>query len=94
MICEKLDRCVANSSWCNLFPICKVTHDFVAYSDHVPLLLDTNGNEQNIKRGVKPFKLEAMWVGEEGRQKIIQDSLEHSMSSMTQVMEKLKEYGD
>lgn len=35
----------------------------VAYSDHIPLWIDTNGGLIR-RRGNQPFRFETMWVGE------------------------------
>lgn len=66
LINERLDRCVANLTWFDLFPNIKVTHGFVAYSDRVSLLLAINGNEKTLHREIKPFRFEVMWMGSEG----------------------------
>lgn len=47
LICETLDRCVSNTEWCNLFSRSSAIHGFVAYLDHISLLMQTDG-------GLKP----------------------------------------
>lgn len=49
-ISERLDRALANWSWCNLWPMVKVYHGHAAHSDHVPVILQLNGGDQN-RRG-------------------------------------------
>lgn len=43
-ICERLDRAIANEAWQSLFPQSRVTHLICLSSDHVPLLLETDGD--------------------------------------------------
>lgn len=51
LICKRLDRCVANSSSCNLFPNCKVTHSFTrtmfSYSSTPMATSKTSEKRQN-----------------------------------------------
>lgn len=42
LIMERLDRCLANPSWLNLFPSMIVMHLPRMHSDHCPILLNTN----------------------------------------------------
>ncbi|XP_075663020.1 uncharacterized protein LOC142632520 [Castanea sativa] len=37
---ERLDRVVATTDWCEIFPRAKVSHLSVSYSDHDPIMLD------------------------------------------------------
>lgn len=60
MICERLDRCVRNSDWYDLFPKSKVYHGSVAYSEHSPLILNTEWENQRVDRGPKPFRFKTM----------------------------------
>jgi Reverse transcriptase (RNA-dependent DNA polymerase)/zinc-binding in reverse transcriptase/Endonuclease/Exonuclease/phosphatase family len=56
----RLDRIVANSAWCNLYPQAYVNHMPRAQSDHCPILLRT----KNIIRQNKGFKIEHWWFSE------------------------------
>lgn len=42
-IFERLDRFLANSSWCEMFLLGSVRHDHATYSDHCPIILDNLG---------------------------------------------------
>ncbi|XP_042962598.1 uncharacterized protein LOC122296867 [Carya illinoinensis] len=63
LISERLDRFLDNMAWTDAFPNLRVQYGVAAYSDHIPLWLDTHGGcIQN--KGLKPFRFEAMWVGD------------------------------
>ncbi|KAF5444778.1 hypothetical protein F2P56_033883 [Juglans regia] len=72
-ISERLDRCLANRKWCNLFPYASVIHGTVAHSSHILIILHLNGGSHR-RRGKKPFRFEAMWVETEDYEKIIAKS--------------------
>lgn len=55
---EKLDRCLANTSWIDLFPKSSITHFPRTHSNHHPVLADLI-KEHNIY--YKPFRIETMW---------------------------------
>lgn len=57
LICERLDRCVTNWGWSKQFSRGMVTHDSVAYSDHVSLLLQTDGASLVVSRSQKLLDL-------------------------------------
>lgn len=62
-ISEWLDRFLGNCSWIYLFPQAVVTHGVAAHSDHLALWI--NIEEDGVdERKKKPFRFEAMWVGE------------------------------
>lgn len=44
LVMERLDRFLANPNWLNMFPKASVEHLTKTYSDHCPLILDTNPN--------------------------------------------------
>lgn len=44
----------------------------VAYFDHIPLWVKTDGGCET-RRGRKPFRFEAIWVGEEGCKLVIEE---------------------
>ncbi|XP_041011306.1 uncharacterized protein LOC121255085 [Juglans microcarpa x Juglans regia] len=70
-ISESLDCLMANSKWWDLFPNMSATHSVVAYSDHLPLWIDTDeGLVYNF--GKKLFRFEAMWVGDKECANIIE----------------------
>lgn len=70
-ILERLDHVLANSLWCLSFPNLSVRHGHAPYSDYSPIWLETVGSLP-IRRGSRPFKFEAMWVGESECEKIIE----------------------
>lgn len=47
---ERLDRALADSSWCNLFPKGSVHHLSSSYSDHLPIRIETVGQRKGMKR--------------------------------------------
>ncbi|KAK5812754.1 hypothetical protein PVK06_028193 [Gossypium arboreum] len=60
---EHLDKGIANSPWWDLFPNFKLCHLSHAFSDHCPLLLNSNFGNQHSKQWY--FKFEATWLLEE-----------------------------
>lgn len=69
-----------------------VSHGFVAYSDHIPLLLNMDGKDPNSYRGSKPFRFEAIGVGNGMCTEIIEDSWRNgvSLEKIERVMEKIQ----
>ncbi|KAL4281614.1 hypothetical protein GQ457_03G026570 [Hibiscus cannabinus] len=61
---ERLDRGVANKNWWNLFPHFHLAHLTHAFSDHCPLLLNTDNRSPSRYR-VSHFRFEASWLLEE-----------------------------
>lgn len=59
---ERLDRGIANQAW-RVFPNASIIDAPASASDHLPLILNTNGHS-NIHR--RPFRFEAMWVRDPG----------------------------
>jgi hypothetical protein len=60
LIKERLDRGVANSAWCELFPAAEVLVDFSWNSDHALLILKLRGQQQYRAR--RSFRYEASWA--------------------------------
>ncbi|GMI66653.1 hypothetical protein HRI_000334600 [Hibiscus trionum] len=60
---ERLDRGVANSPWLNLFPRYVLNHLSHSFSDHCPLLLNTQDGENSNKTW--HFRFEASWLLED-----------------------------
>jgi hypothetical protein len=60
---ERLDRCLVNAEWCDVFPISNVYNMpiFHTLSDHATILLSTEGPVRRIK---KTFKFENWWLKE------------------------------
>jgi hypothetical protein len=66
-IFERLDRCLVNVEWCDVFPISNVYNMPLlhCYSDHAAILISTEGPARKIK---KYFKFENWWLKEQGFQ--------------------------
>lgn len=71
-IFERLDRFLANSQWCDLFPLGSVQHGQVTYSDHYSIWLNTIGT-RITRRKFKLFCFEAMWIKEAKCSNIVKD---------------------
>lgn len=71
-IYERLDRFLANTQWCELFPLGSVSHCQVAYSDHYPICLNLDGIYL-VKKSPKLFRFKSMWTKEEDCSNIIND---------------------
>jgi hypothetical protein len=61
---ERLDRCLVNADWCDVFPISNVYNMPIIHtlSDHAAILLSTEGQVRKIK---KTFKFENWWLKED-----------------------------
>lgn len=62
---ERLDRFFATEEWLNLYPSSEVTHGQKSFSDHCPILLESQKlrlKNTNSKRHT--FKFEATWAKE------------------------------
>lgn len=60
---ERLDRGVTNPLWRVMFPNASVLHTPALVSDHLPLIINTEGQGPVSSR---PFKFQAMWLREPG----------------------------
>ncbi|GMJ02632.1 hypothetical protein HRI_003932400 [Hibiscus trionum] len=85
---ERLDRGVANSPWLNLFPRYVLNHLSHSFSDHCPLLLNTQD-------GVNPnktwhFRFEASWLLEDSCEPEVQKLWAASVGS---IPKKLRQVG-
>jgi hypothetical protein len=60
---ERLDRCLANADWCQVFPNTTVYHLPMLYSDDAPILAIMNSN---IARPKRRFRFENWWLAEDG----------------------------
>jgi hypothetical protein len=49
---ERLDKAVANHSWCGLYPEAKVTVGTILWSDHSPIFFQLKGTEHSMLVGV------------------------------------------
>lgn len=62
LIWERLDRGVANYEWLTCFRTGRVKHLNCFTSDHRPLLLSLDGDNEYQRWRKKPFRFEAMWI--------------------------------
>lgn len=75
----RLDRELADMSWQQRFLEARVTHCPHAYSDHYPVLLNTQGNEVRPV-GERPFRFEAAWLSHRHFLKLTKDNLNKGSS--------------
>lgn len=61
-IMERLDRVLANQSWCAKFPSTQCIHELIIGSDHAPISLHLAHTEG---KGRKRFQFENMWLEKE-----------------------------
>ncbi|KAA3463501.1 reverse transcriptase [Gossypium australe] len=86
---ERIDRCVATDSWSQIFPNYSLRHLLHSFSDHCPLLAET---EDGRRRSNTPhFCFESWWVLEDSCEKEVKKLWEDSsgpylnrMKSLTQ----------
>lgn len=62
---ERLDRVLANSDWCILFPDAMVQHLPRLHSDHCPILLCCEP-DLVMDRSQRPLRFQSMWFSHEG----------------------------
>ncbi|XP_037479647.1 uncharacterized protein LOC119356771 [Triticum dicoccoides] len=60
-IYERLDRCLVNPDWSELFPNTNVFNLPIIFSDHAPILISTDGQ---YKKPRQDFKFENWWLME------------------------------
>ncbi|XP_056688734.1 uncharacterized protein [Spinacia oleracea] len=61
MVRERLDRYIADTQWCSMFPYSEVIHFPICHSNHAAILLKFGDKEEKKKNG-KLFRFEAMWL--------------------------------
>jgi exonuclease III len=66
----RLDRVVANTEWCILFPAVVINTEAIISSDHAPLLLNLNEFGHSGRSRYK-FRYEAQWAKERGCKDVI-----------------------
>ncbi|XP_071676896.1 uncharacterized protein [Lolium perenne] len=77
----RLDRALASSTWCALFPEAEVHHlPSYATSDHLPILLECTPRQVQKQSG-KLFRYEVMWESHEGFPEHLADSWNASEKS-------------
>ncbi|KAA3487354.1 reverse transcriptase [Gossypium australe] len=85
---ECLDRGVANMNWMSMFPEASIQHLVHSTSDHCPLLLTTNKEENRSRWEV--FKFEAWWIMEETFETELKLIWDTSSGDLLQKLEYLK----
>jgi hypothetical protein len=70
----RIDRAVASDCWTQLFPDAKVTHICSTRSDHLPLLIEYEKNNQNVKP--REMRYETMWERDPGLSVAIEEAWE------------------
>ena len=66
---ERLDQCLCDQEWQNLFPKVGLRHLCNSNSDHNPIMLDTHLDSRKWPR---PFRFEAIWTKEEGSRQVVE----------------------
>lgn len=66
---QKLDKCLVNLDWAELFPLITVSALERGLSDHCPLIIDFG----SIDRGGKPFKFELCWFFRDDLELIVRE---------------------
>ncbi|XP_073355469.1 uncharacterized protein [Aegilops tauschii subsp. strangulata] len=80
-ICERLDRTVGNEEWRSQFPNHTVVNGIPRHSDHMPIIVHTEGEDRRWMRGDRGFRFEARWLQEEGCEEIIRKAWERSWTN-------------
>ncbi|KAA3460789.1 reverse transcriptase [Gossypium australe] len=92
---ERLDRGVATDSWIQTFPNFSLRHLPHSFSDHCPLLVDTESEQK--RNGHNKFRFESWWILEESCEEEIKKLWEGSAGSyqnrMTNLAKGLKMWG-
>ena len=86
---ERLDRAFANERWRLIFPRVVVLNLPSSNSDHSPIVLFTEGEQQSVKR---PFKFEEVWTRYETSWFVVEKAWKAIIqgSSLFKVCQKLK----
>lgn len=68
---ERLDRFLANQTWCAKFPSAQCIHELIIGSDHASISLHLSHTE---RRGRRQFRFEDMWFEKEECHDIIRSA--------------------
>ncbi|XP_074293349.1 uncharacterized protein LOC141620351 [Silene latifolia] len=63
---SRIDRDMGNDKWFNMFPRAKLVHMDREWSDHAPIKVVLQPRMDKEVRGGRLFRLEQIWVGEDG----------------------------
>lgn len=96
---ERLDRCLANEQWQELFRGSFVTHLEKRRSDHLPILLciRTSLTTPQERRKKRMFRFEEMWLREESCEEVIKEAWSGGWdvaSCLSRTTVKLKEWSN
>nr|XP_023878277.1 uncharacterized protein LOC111990725 [Quercus suber] len=81
LIQERLDKCFANLAWRNLYPEAQVHHLTMIHSDHCPILLCLEKDQDlNLPR---PFRFQSMWLSHPSFPNLVKDSWSLNSNSIT-----------
>ncbi|KAM3681849.1 hypothetical protein ACJW31_12G029400 [Castanea mollissima] len=90
----RLDRACASIEWKDQFPLAKVSHMQVTYSDHDPILLNTQGYaQQGHSRRKNIHRFEERWVAHQRCEDVIRAAWTYhspNKSPMFRLFEKIK----
>lgn len=76
---ERIDRGVANDAWIQLFPSFSLRHLLHSFSDHCPLLIETE--VRGRKSRIDCFRFEAWWALEDSCEVEVKKLWESSLDS-------------
>ena len=87
---ERLDRALVNTRWTEIFPRALLKHFPSNSSDHIPIVLFTEGEEGSRPR---PFKFEEIWTREEASNLVVENAwrLKVPGSPMFRLCKKIKQ---
>lgn len=71
MIRELLDQAMANAAWVSRFPAITIIHKLLIGSDHCPVVVTLEPNDQ---RGRRPFRFEKTWLEHQECGEIVKNS--------------------
>jgi hypothetical protein len=74
---ERLDRCLANAEWCDMFPNTNVFNLPIILGDHAPILVST---QSQYRRPKLKFKFENWWTMEEDFQNVAKTAWDLSVN--------------
>ncbi|KAG7960287.1 hypothetical protein I3843_10G116000 [Carya illinoinensis] len=89
LVHEQSNRFLSNVYWLDLFPNCRVSNLITPVSNHICLVLNTEGSVQAAPWKSRLFKFESMWVGERGCEESIARAW--SLNSNTSLADKIKQ---
>lgn len=80
LVRERLDRVLATTSWCSLFPEASVRIFRIHRLDHAPMLLSYEGKHTHYKSR-NSFKFEPWWFSSDECEHVVKDGWEYNITS-------------